>query len=847
MTTKTVALLRTPEKLLAISSTRCSPFSIPRHGDWTTSDPYREVVHPMAEAKDLCLQDLEDAWQRLSSVTPTLEGFDEPTIADIEEVLSATITSDNTPCSRAWRPPCLPKPIRPTAANPRAFRGTKFQPPTPARPEAYDLRPYLCNSRDLASIGQAIEAQLPDSQLTQTISRQLHLYDVPNAVRAAFGMLYILGVDQYARATGLYWDLELNRKPALCCGIRRLIDWQKAPDDFEFRWLDVVKQLPPDRQLAMVELLIESRAIRPPSDETQSLFLRLNELSSDETFCDRVWAFFESDRYSCNLPSLVDGMELANAYSPEFEFAGELTEESICIDPIVEWIEHVRLEGGKVHWDRLSAALQIWAACDILPGFAKLLEQRPWEGLDRDQAFESLQPFLHCQWTDVEDEPYAAGYPQFRSRANEYFALIKALPESHQIKGIKIFGSAVVDWNSDDATVLLDRVFRLVRRVCQPPFQADYFNLVFDELVCLPEKEFESLLEVNDRNFRALERSCLSSNNRTLIASGMQTMIQLAPEMFGRGFRQCPKLLFRTVRTLGSMADGARRDAIRLWLKHPMLQIDLDQPDLNQLVGDVETLRPTGIFNPVPAKLRRYVAGQWHLKSDQLVRAKVKLQEQVFESQIDLLNHVVTEILASGIGLPSSETTNAATRHSIHALNQMGRNRRGLRKFLKAHFAGRHGYRENHPLNQKWLAEHHSVDLVKWRHGISFSKVFDIGSETFDLLFSIEQDPLEVLRMGTYVGSCLGVGGIMDLLESAASVVPLDINKTIVYARNQRGKVVARQLLAISDCDRLVCFQVYPETVTRDVKQAFVGSISMSDSHVTLACNCSAEAKKKSQ
>lgn len=83
----------------------------------------------------------------------------------------------------------------------------------------------------------------------------------------------------------------------------------------------------------------------------------------------------------------------------------------------------------------------------------------------------------------------------------------------------------------------------------------------------------------------------------------------------------------------------------------------------------------------------------------------------------------------------------------------------------------------------------------------------------------MELNPLEVLQLGTYVGSCLGMGGMLAV--SAAAVV-LDINKTVVYARNQQGKVIARQLLAISEQDQLVAFSVYPDSVSAAIKKMFV-------------------------
>jgi hypothetical protein len=74
------------------------------------------------------------------------------------------------------------------------------------------------------------------------------------------------------------------------------------------------------------------------------------------------------------------------------------------------------------------------------------------------------------------------------------------------------------------------------------------------------------------------------------------------------------------------------------------------------------------------------------------------------------------------------------------------------------------------------------------------------------------------LKLGTYVGSCLGLGG--SFACSAAAVV-LDINKQVLYARDDRSTVLARQLVAISDDDRLVPFSVYPSSTPPALLRAF--------------------------
>ena len=84
-------------------------------------------------------------------------------------------------------------------------------------------------------------------------------------------------------------------------------------------------------------------------------------------------------------------------------------------------------------------------------------------------------------------------------------------------------------------------------------------------------------------------------------------------------------------------------------------------------------------IDPIPAKFRRFVAGEWQLTEDQQTRALEKVREQVFKSKIDLLNHVMTEILARRIGIETGDVFDDSTNHAMHALDQMGRHGLGFR------------------------------------------------------------------------------------------------------------------------------------------------------------------------
>lgn len=74
-------------------------------------------------------------------------------------------------------------------------------------------------------------------------------------------------------------------------------------------------------------------------------------------------------------------------------------------------------------------------------------------------------------------------------------------------------------------------------------------------------------------------------------------------------------------------------------------------------------------------------------------------------------------------------------------------------------------------------------------------------------VLELEDDPLEVLRMGIPFGTCLA----LDSGCNAASTVlnAIEANKRVLYVRNASGRVVARKLLAISSDTRLVGYNLY--------------------------------------
>lgn len=104
------------------------------------------------------------------------------------------------------------------------------------------------------------------------------------------------------------------------------------------------------------------------------------------------------------------------------------------------------------------------------------------------------------------------------------------------------------------------------------------------------------------------------------------------------------------------------------------------------------------------------------------------------------------------------------------------------------------------------MRRHGGIDAQRWYDGVEIAVTLDDGEQ---VRLALEQDPLEVLKLGSYVGSCVGLGGSQSY---SAIAVLLDANKQVVYARNARGRVLARQLIALSEKTELVVFAVYPES-----------------------------------
>jgi hypothetical protein len=80
-----------------------------------------------------------------------------------------------------------------------------------------------------------------------------------------------------------------------------------------------------------------------------------------------------------------------------------------------------------------------------------------------------------------------------------------------------------------------------------------------------------------------------------------------------------------------------------------------------------------------------------------------------------------------------------------------------------------------------------------------------------------EKDPLQIMRMGAPFDTCLAPGSFnfFSAVSNAA-----DINKRVLYARDENGVIHGRCLLALTDDGELITFNVYAHTEWKAIRDA---------------------------
>lgn len=158
------------------------------------------------------------------------------------------------------------------------------------------------------------------------------------------------------------------------------------------------------------------------------------------------------------------------------------------------------------------------------------------------------------------------------------------------------------------------------------------------------------------------------------------------------------------------------------------------------------------------------------------------------------------EVLGGG----PSPLDSAAWDNALHMLRSVKHNRRVLVRLLRQAARGDRVWMRDLAPNRTFLAALGAAGLQPDKWLADWSLI--VASRSGPLTVYAATDPLEVLQMGSLFGTCLSAGKVNAYAAVAAAV---EANKRVLYVKDAAGRVLGRQLLALTADGELMGFTAY--------------------------------------
>jgi hypothetical protein len=775
------------------------------------------------------------SWEALAQA----RGATAETLTHVLRVLLGTVPGDEVP-SRALGHPWVeppPSPHRRTAAHPRGYRGTLHQPPKRRQPGALDVRPHLLHRRDsqallealrpcmeealgrMASQGYSLERLRRMATALESLGRadaalayhhgftEARGAELPPAF-ARLGALLAGGPEgSFIRLLALRGRLGIDtRPPVFAAAARLLLRWGPGAG---LPWLEVAARLPPESQVPLLTALLEPGV----AGADASTYDPGIEPFIGTEFRWRV-QYLQGLAAGHAREFLLSGFRLLSAWNLGSHArltwpgkSGPVPE--ACLLHLGARLEAEGLGTWSLPW--------LWTLCGELPGFGAWLSTLPWEALSPAAASE-LVKLLETLWdSHVERKVRLRWWTVARRVLPPLLEELRRTPASHQARCVHMLYSAVASdtppWSAPDVRV--STVLAFSERVCKPPFQElDRLSFALEPLLRHADPEVHQRLWItSERSLLRFEYSCARYTTAGLVGEGMALLVPHDVGLVLDALERFPDVLGRTAQLVGTLRRHVARELLAEFARHPLVCEDPFALPPARMVALLREYCTEGVESPLPRKARLALEGGGALPPGQLARALRVASEGLPRLRLQLLARAVQDRLRGGL---AANARDSRVLHALQMASLIDDNRRPLRRMLSRYFAGEQDFVTRHPRSREWFQRHPRVDPERWMTGpVSRREVPGMGQVTL----ALEQDALEALRLGTLVGSCLGLNAVCDY--SAAGVV-LDVNKRVLYARDSRGQVLARQLLAISADDQLVPFSVYPERTPQALQSLFL-------------------------
>lgn len=778
MSARVIGVVRSASQLEALTYVASDPSD--RAEPWNRA--HRCELLPLARRAQ---PELWAAWDALASVT----AWNSETLAHVLAILRETVPCADPPrelpvIGPEVQPPPAP---RATAAHPRAFRGTKARPPRPRQPEAVDVRPYLLTRRHIDHVLEQLgQPRGTAPLLAWSPGATAGVGLDPRFVMQLLPLFRGCNWSEVATFAALARALELDARPPLRAALVGVYLAAGDPARAAGWWSHVLAH-PAAQQYETAQLVSASGiATTPPLAADFAVEVARLPLI-------QRWSIYRGLAGGATPAYVSSGLRLGAISQAKIEdVAPGPTDITALVETTIERLGAAMDEDSGAEFWRTH----LWRLCGHQLSLVDVLGSSAFQSLQPDAAFWLIRIASSPRW-----QPELAA-SQWRVLAPELERIVEgatALGAHHQRKFVEDMGD--VYWSTldrgQDIAESLARCIDLCMRVAAPPFETTaVIGSLMTELARVPR-----IRDAPDASWLALERACRRTNQARLVGRGLQRLATWAPALVAATFPAEPVALLDTAEALAAVSAEHARELIAAHARTPLADPELPAAPIERLCAAVEPVVRAGGPNPIRRALRAHLSGQRNLSEAQLRGHRDRIIASLGVVRLAAIRHSVDRALAARAGI--AEIATSTVRHALAMLTNVDVHRRQLRRMITAVLAGDPDWRLHHPRTTAWFARHPRLDAAAWLAGVETrGELAGIG----EVRITLEHDPLEALKLGTYVGSCLGRGGS---LEYSAAAVVLDANKQVIYARDARGSVVGRQLVAISEAEELVCFAVY--------------------------------------
>ncbi|MCW5821426.1 MAG: hypothetical protein KIT34_01410 [Cyanobacteria bacterium TGS_CYA1] len=776
------------------------------------TDDYEVKLEPLSGGRDNFKNRLLNAWQDLFQA----DFADSSTFGLVFLVLKNTFPYAANTASLPNLVEAAHEPQKPkaTAANPRAFKGTKRQPPKQNAKKNIDLRPYLTNMQGIQQI-ILLSEDLQREFAKNSDPGQAEYLSLPDDFRISFYQL----IREYSpsfikKFLQIYFDLDLDNNNSLRKLSLKLLHKTNAADASHFlQTLLLLESTSRETVLkATLDISDDSNKfakIGSRLSDTLLLALEFEKYSSIEAVWEHTLSGLRNDAQSELIRfDLELHRDFSKTLSKDDQFQTvylKKTPRPLCrLDEIRSVLSHyakTQKEPKRQSRFTYDQGVALAMFCAESNENEKTFLEIPWKKLNPEIAnsfiyrirFESIS-----NSSMLEVASFLAKYGDSDiswSLLNEFsqFEFHKELELKNAPEFISWFLKIEILENACDA--YLGEVFYRLFSGFQPELKA-------------------RLLQIPDKNWKEVIKACLRSNDANLIYIALKNFQRVLPEFLMHSLEKAPRALMKTLKTMGCLNRHLSEQILKRFAQESIYKM---QPSENVLEQRqiLKAVIDNSCTIAINRKVRDAITRDLDLAPELLSRA---FDEVILNMERIKLDHLEKMIFEAMSDRKISDMQNKV-RHAFKILHQNNKepHARAFKKFLNHFLDGDTNYLANHQLNQTWLKKNDSINFDPWLNG--FQRRYHVGDDKTAYTLKIELDPLEELKHGTYVGTCTGIGGKFSW--SALGTV-LDINKRVVYAFDDQNQIYCRQIIAISKEKKLTLFAVYPDNTEKEVKRLFV-------------------------